>query len=162
MNAPATAVSRTSSPLRAIFVGGFIAGVLDISSAYFSWVAYGVTWQRIFQSVAAGIYGKAAREGGWKTALVGAFCHFLIAFTAATVYYLASRKLTFMTRHAVVSGLLYGICVWAFMSYVVLPLSQVGQPIPLGRWQGWVTGPLGHPFCVGLPIALSVRRFAAK
>jgi len=161
MTAPATAPQKNST-LRAIFFGGLIAGVLDICSAYFAWVWYGVTWQRIFQSVAGGIYGPAAREGGWKTAAVGAFCHFFIAFSAATVFYLASRKLRFMTAHAILSGLAYGICVWAFMNYVVLPLSAIGHSNPPTRWQTLVTGPLGHPFLVGLPIALATKRFAPK
>jgi hypothetical protein len=159
---PKTMNAPNSSAVAAIAVGGLIAGVLDICSAYFAWVSSGVTWQRIFQSVASGIYGPAARDGGWKTALVGVFCHFFIALTAAAVYYVASRKIGFMTKHAVIAGLLYGLCVWAFMNFVVLPLSAIAHSNPPTRWQTLITGPLGHPFLVGLPIALAVRRFAPK
>ncbi len=84
--------------------------------------------------------------------------HFVIAFGAATVYYVASRWIPFMTEHAVISGLLYGECVFLFMYFVVVPLSAaVKTPFTIATL---ITGPIGHTVLVGLPIALSVRRFS--
>jgi uncharacterized membrane protein YagU involved in acid resistance len=45
------------------------------------------------------------------------------ALGAATVYYLAGRKLTFLVSRAVLCGLIYGVLVYLFMHIVVLPLS---------------------------------------
>jgi hypothetical protein len=41
----------------------------------------------------------------------------------------------------------------------VVPLSAVGE-LPRLSLPHLLTGPIGHPFVVGLPIALAVRRFA--
>jgi hypothetical protein len=155
-----------NSPLRAIVWGGFWCGVLDIMSAIVAWRIYaGVSAIRIFQSVAGGWLGRpAAVQGGWKTAVLGIFSHFMIAFGAAVLYYLASRKIAFLRDQAVVSGLIYGELVFLFMNVVVLPLSALHtQPFGWTAFSPWptlITGPIGHPFFVGLPIALAVRRYA--
>ena len=97
-------------------------------------------------------------EMGWTSALLGLIFHFTIAFTAAAVYYLASRVMRVLVERAVLFGLLYGEVVFLFMYFVVLPLSALGP----ARFNiaTYITGPIGHTFLVGLPIALSVRRFA--
>jgi hypothetical protein len=155
------APARSSgSATAAIFVGGLIAGILDISSAIIALHSRGWGPVRVFQSVASGAFGKASYQGGWKTALAGLGFHFLIAFTAAAVYYLASRKLRFLVASPVIWGLVYGLCVWAFMNYLVLPLSVIGHSNPPITWQAILTGVGGHPFLVGLPIALSTTRFS--
>jgi hypothetical protein len=114
---------------------------------------------RILQSIASGIVGAQAREGGLATAALGAVLHFLIAFTAAAVYYAASRKLGFLVRQAVPFGLLYGVVVYSVMNFVVLPLSAFpgkGAP-PLDVM---IPGIVAHMLVVGLPIALAVRRYS--
>jgi hypothetical protein len=80
--------------------------------------------------------------------------HFTIALGAAVTYWAASRKLSILVRHPIISGLAFGLGVWAFMQYVVVPLSLVrsgaGSPPLL-----MLLNQLGiHAFGVGLPIAL--------
>src|SRR4051812_29028773 len=97
MIAQTVTAKQPSNPGLAIFVGGFVAGILDISSAIVALRSYGWGPMRVFQSVASGAFGReAAVAGGWKTAAAGLGFHFLIAFTAATVFFLASRKLRFL------------------------------------------------------------------
>lgn len=149
-----------SSALTAILVGGLAAGVLDLASAVGAWLPRGVTPQQILQSIARGAVGRDAYSGGWATAALGLGFHFLIAFTAAAVFYLVSRRLRFLTRRPVLSGLLYGEVVFLVMNYVVIPLSAIGG-WPRFTWpQTLITGPIGHLVFVGLPISLAVRRFA--
>ena len=156
-----SADTRPARPAAAIAVGGLIAGVLDILSAIVAYAPSGVTPKQVFQSVAGGALGKAAAEGGWATAMLGLGFHFLIAFGAAAVFYLASRRIRFMTTHPVVSGFVYGFLVFLFMRFVVFPLSAIGYvPIKWTSWQLQLAGPAGHLVLVGLPIALAVRHFA--
>ena len=117
-------------------------------------------------SVASGLIGRpAALQGGWRTASLGIFLHFVIAFGAATVYYLASRGIRLLTEHPILSGLIYGELVFLFMNMVVLPLSALHrspfQWTSFSPWPSLITGPVGHPFLVGLPIALAARKYAA-
>jgi len=62
-----------------------------------------------------------------------------------------------MVEYAVVCGLIYGEMVFLFMYFVVLPLTPLG-PAHFSM-ATYITGPIGHTVLVGLPIALSVRRF---
>ena len=72
--------ARPLPPLAYVLAGGLAAGALDISYAWLFWaVKAGPTAQRIFQSVAAGLLGKASFAGGWPTALLGLGLHFSIA-----------------------------------------------------------------------------------
>jgi hypothetical protein len=146
-------------PFLAIFWGGLFCGILDITSAIVAWnIQRGVKPIRILQSVAAGALGRAAFDGGLRTALLGLAFHFLIAFAAAAVFYLASRYVSFLTQHPVISGFIYGELVYLFMNFVVIPLSATRRG-PF-TWATIVTGPGGHLFFVGLPIALAVRYFS--
>jgi uncharacterized membrane protein YagU involved in acid resistance len=112
------------------------------------------------QTIASGLLGAKSYDGGMRTAVLGTVLHFIIAFGAATVYYLASRKIGFLLDHAVISGLVYGALVFGFMHVVVLPLSNVppsGMPV-IYR----VAEFIWHWFGVGLPIALSVRHYSKQ
>ena len=145
--------------LQPIFLGGLIAGTLDITAACtYSWIRANVTPVRVLQYVASGVLGTQSFAGGGKTAAIGLALHFLIATTAAAVFYFASRKWLFLVEHPVVAGLLYGIPVYAVMNFIVLPLSRVtmGSPPLSSRIINLVI----LMFCIGLPIALIVRRYA--
>ncbi|HEV2837057.1 MAG TPA: hypothetical protein VGW58_17195 [Pyrinomonadaceae bacterium] len=151
-----------SKAVPAIFWGGLIAGALDIIAACVSsWLRAGFPPTRVLQSVASGILGAAAYSGGAKIAVLGLALHFFIATTWTTVFYFASRKLRFLIERPVTWGLVYGLIVYAFMNFVVLPLSAFPQRTP-PRLSGRIIGLLIIMFCVGLPIALIVRRFSRR
>lgn len=166
-SAPVAPVPATPSPWRAIFYGGLAAGVGDIAQAMLAFGMMGATPFRIFQSIARGYFGARTFQMGWTSFAIGFATHFFIAFTAAAVYTVASRRLPgkmarALTERAVLCGLLYGEVVFLVMYFVVMPLSQVGWPRLPFNLATWLTGPLGHPLLVGLPIALAVRRFGGR
>ena len=141
---------------RAILWGGLIAGTMDITAACInSAVRGGRGPLGVMQSVASGLLGREAFNGGIKTAALGLVCHFFIAYVATTIYYLASRQLKFLTQQAIICGALYGITVYCVMSFVVVRLSAAPFKISFA-----ITGLMIHIFCIGLPIALTVRRFS--
>ena len=145
--------------LQPIFWGGLIAGTLDISAAFLTaWWRAGLTPERVLYFVASGLIGPAAAQGGAKIALLGLALHFLIATIWTIVFYLASRKWLSLIERPVLFGLLYGVMVFLFMNFVVLRLSRVTpRPITL---VGTTIGVLTIMFCIGLPIALIVRRYS--
>ena len=55
-------------------------------------------------------------------------------------------------------GAAYGVAVYLFMNFVELPLSAVAQR-PFVITTTAVTILIVHIVCVGIPIALAVRRF---
>ena len=150
----------SNCPVLAIFWGGLIAGILDITQAFIGFSLVGSTPFKILQRIASGIFGPRSHEMGWTSAAVGLLVHFTVALGAAAVYYIARRKLRVFIERPVLCGLLYGELVFLFMYFVVIPLSAIG-PVHFSI-ATYITGPIGHPLLVGLPIALCVRRFSAK
>jgi hypothetical protein len=142
-----------SKAVLAIFVGGLIAGALDLTAAF---LIYGWGTPR---AIAGGLLGPTAMHGGSGTYVLGVLLHFFIACSAAAIYYAASRVLRFMTEYAVVCGVFYGIAVFLVMNLIVLPLSALHAKGPY-RLAGLIQGLLIHMICIGLPIALSVKRFS--
>lgn len=149
---------KNSGAFRAILTAGLIVGVLDISSAFILSYPKGVGPIGVLQGVAAGLVGReAAITGGLATAGLGLAIHFFIAFVVSSVFYIASRKLIFLTQHAVTSGLLYGVVIYCFMYWIVMPLAY---PIVHPSVSRDVTAVCVHMLLIGLPISLIVRRFS--
>jgi hypothetical protein len=149
---PALWPSGKRSALLAIAMGGLIAGTLDLTQAF---ILFG---RRVPLVIAAGLLGRGALHGSAATYVLGVLLHFFIAFSATAVYYVASRKLTFLTEHPVVCGLFYGIAVELVMGYIVLPLSALQDRGPY-ELHDVLQGLIVHMVVVGLPISFSVRRF---
>jgi hypothetical protein len=149
---------RETGGLKAILYGGALAGVLDMTAACVNgWLRGGRNPVWIFQSVAGGLYGTETFDGGWRTAVLGLIIHFFIATSAAAVFYAASRRQRFLVNQPILSGVLYGVGVWLLMYLIVLPLTPLKMSY---TFSSVLTGILIHIFCVGLPIALVVRRFS--
>jgi hypothetical protein len=139
---------------QAILLGGLGAGALDFIGACVTNASRGVTPLRIAQSIASGLLGAAAYQGGYKTAALGAGLHFAIALGAATVYCAASYKLRFLVEQPWLSGALYGVAVFWFMQLIVLPLSAIAFKQNFS-WPVVAAGLIVHVLCVGWPIALA-------
>ena len=152
-----SSINENQSAVKAICFAGFVAGILDLTAACVT--NYRLSPVIIFQSIAAGIYGKASYEGGAKTAILGVFLHFVIAFGAATVFYFASRKINLLISQPIISGIIYGILVYWFMQLVVLPLSNFPSKFNFAV-TSVIVGMIVHILCIGLPIAFIIRRFS--
>jgi hypothetical protein len=63
-------------------------------------------------------------------------------------------------KHSVLSGLLYGVMVYSFMNFVVLPLSAYHVPIMLRPTIGLARDIAIVMIMVGLPISLIVRKYS--
>ncbi len=157
----ATSARAYGSPMEnrafpAIVVGGLITGVLDMSYAM---IVYSPKAPLLIpQGIAAGLLGVNHQLGGTTgTIILGFICHFTIALGAATVFYLASRQWSYLTEHPVISGVIFGSCVYLFMHFVVIPLSA----LPPGHWHWRRQIPefIWHWIGVGQPIAWSVRHY---
>jgi hypothetical protein len=123
--------SRSLQAHRAIGWAGLLAGCLDITAALVKSGLEGKSPVHLFQVIAGGLLGMSSFRGGLATAALGAFFHFLIATTAAAVFYLASRKLKFLVQHPIPSGLLYGVAVYIFgySKFVVGKLARNGPTL---------------------------------
>jgi len=153
-------VHRGRADVARALTGGVVVGVLDgaFAMALCLSVNPACRAERMFQGIAAGLLGGAAFEGGAATAALGAALHFAIATAWSALFVIAVRHWPPLARAresrygAFKVGPAFGVTVWAFMRFVVIPLSHARA----GAVLSWVTVVmiLGHVLFVGLPIAL--------
>ena len=153
-------VAHRAPAFVSVLAGGLVAGTLDITYACVFWaLRAGTPPQRIFQSVAKGVLGPSTFKGGAATAALGLFLHYFIAFSAAAIYCLSSRKLPFLKDHFIVCGMFYGIAVFLVMNLVVLPLCAFHFMGPY-QLRGMIQGLLMHMLIIGLPISFSLNKLS--
>lgn len=155
---PAPAVRRDNA-LRTVLYAGATAATIDIVFAFvFFGIRLGATPVRVLQSVATGLYGRSAFDGGLATAAVGLIAHYSILVVAAWFYWLAWQRLPALHRRVVAWGLLYGIAIWLAMTFVIVPLSAA-PPRAFAVTVNSIGQFLIHPV-LGVAIALIVCRGA--
>ncbi|PYK17957.1 MAG: hypothetical protein DME55_08250 [Verrucomicrobia bacterium] len=154
--------------LKPILYAGALVGVLDITAACINArIAYGFPPARVLKGVASGLLGRGALEGGFATAALGLMMHFTMAVTVATIFYALSRRLPLPKKLAgvVAVGMLYGAAVFAVNNFGTAGIMSwvrslyLHTPVLFKPPMGWSQLVI-HLFCVGLPIALVMHRFA--
>jgi uncharacterized membrane protein YagU involved in acid resistance len=139
-----------------ILIAGATCGVLDLGCALIVFRARGVSPRRALQGIASAALGPLAFQRGIPAATLGTLFHFVIAFSAATVYCLAATRFAVLARQPFLFGPIYGMVVHLFMTFVVLPLSRLNRPFSFSYFFIQL---VIHIFAVGLPIALVAHAF---
>jgi hypothetical protein len=155
--------------LKPILYAGALVGVLDITAACINaYVASGLTPARLLQGVAGGLLGRGSYNGGLATATLGLVMHFTMALTVATIFYLLSRWIPMPKKLSgvVAVGLLYGAAVFVVNNFGTAPFLSwfrslyLHTPVLYKPPMGWSQLVI-HLICVGLPIALVMRRYSS-
>jgi len=120
---------RRSPAVFAILAGAALAGTLDISYAVVYSGFHGVPARRILQSVASGLLGKPAFDGGAPTAALGLALHYCLMLGMAAAFYALGARVAALRTRPLLWGPLYGLGLYAAMSLVVLPLSAYPYPV---------------------------------
>ena len=150
--------TRARSVWAPILSGGILSGAIDLTfaSTYHGLVS-GVAPTRILQAIASGLLGTAAFDQVFPAALVGFIAHFSILIVATAMFYAASRRLTFLTRHPYLSGMAFGVAIYGTMNFIVLPLSAA--PHFKHTLPGTLSDFTVHVLLLGPAIAMSVWYF---
>ncbi|MCK9684136.1 hypothetical protein [Scleromatobacter humisilvae] len=149
----------TPAPARAarlVVLAGAVGATCDIVYAilYYGWK--GVSAERILQTVASGLLGKSAYDGGWPAAALGLALHYGIVIVAAALFFGVARRWAWLRDEPVTAGLAYGVAIYGVMNFIVLPLSAYPYPMRFPLLTT-ATGLLAH-MLVGLSISLVTRR----
>ncbi|THD60717.1 hypothetical protein [Phenylobacterium sp.] len=148
---PTAVAERTPTAIvAAVLGGGFMAATFDLFAAL---LIYHGTASGVAKAIARGWYGAAVKTMPPTVEVVGIASHYLILIVAAAIFVLASLRLPILRRLAWVSGPLFGIGIYLFMHYLVLPLSAV-HAVNNPKGLALVEEVCGHMFLIGLPIAL--------
>lgn len=152
----AAVVIRSDGDGAAILIATITCGTLDILSAFAFSAVDGVSPGQVLRFVASGPLGDGMRKAGALGALAGIATHYaLMSIMVAILVSALPRKLLFGRRWLLV-GPGYGLLIFGFMYWIVLPARFGFYP----RIDAWHLGNalFSHIFCVGLPMAWIVAR----
>ena len=149
--------SSTARTTRLVVLAGAAGATCDIVYAFVYYGWKGASPERILQTVASGWLGKASFEGGWTSAALGLASHYAIVIVAAALFHAVARRWAWLRDEPITTGLIYGLAIYAFMNFVVLPLSAYPYPLRFPLLTT-ATGLLVHMVGVGLSISLITRR----
>ena len=141
---------------------GLVAGTLDITENIVFNAFRKVTPWRIFQYIASGLIGRQSFQMGWTSVGLGVPVHYAIALTWTALFFIAATKFRVLTRRPILSGIIYGLIVYAVMNFIVLPMTAVPPRPAIVPMVVRINAVLALIFCIGLPIALLMRRSQAE
>ena len=137
-------------------IAGLLAATFDLAFAFIFYGMHGATPAAILTFIASGLLGPAAKTMGAWSVVLGALLHYSISLCAAFTYLLASRHFRVLIRHPLACGAGFGVAMYIFMNFVVIPLSRIPFHLPPTRS---VIGELcSHVFLFGMVIGASVAR----
>ena len=146
-----------SAILAAVLAGGFMAATFDFFAAM---LIYGGTASGVAHAVARGWYGQAVKTMPPIVDVIGMGSHWGILIGAAAIFVGASLRFPILRRMALITGPLFGVCIYIVMHFVIVPLSNAPPSAPKGIQ--FVEEFCGHMFVIGLPIALWARALIGK
>jgi uncharacterized membrane protein YagU involved in acid resistance len=138
--------------LVATLAAGTVAAIVEIVPALPIQQSFGVTPIEVFQSIASGIEGRSAFEGGMGSAVFGAILHWVISLAFAGAWVAAALRSVTLSRHFALWGIVYGLVAYVVMNWIVLPLSAVPFQTTHVPWRMAMSISF-HLFLFGLPIA---------
>ena len=118
---------------KALLLCLLIAGTLDISDALIFYGLRGVPPAGLLRFIAGCLLGVSALHGGLAMAALGLAIHYTITLFWAALFLVAASRISFLTRHAIASGLLYGGLIYVVMNFVVLPLTRLPSALAPSR-----------------------------
>lgn len=139
--------------MKRVLCAWLVAGTLDIADAivFIGWIK-GAGTKRVLQFIASGLLGVRAFQGGWTSAMLGLDIHFFIALCTTLTYYRLSRKFPVLLKRWAVYAPIYGLGVFFFMHYGVVPLSRAPKqgPASIASLANLI---FSHVFFMGLTMA---------
>jgi hypothetical protein len=142
-----------------------IAAVDFLFATALSTLAYGSTFTRLWQGVAATALGANAPGEGTTLTIAGIVVHICVALVWSMVFLIAYdnssalRRMVASPAGVLTVAAIYGPLIWIVMSAIVIRIATGRAPSITYRW--WVQV-AGHIFFVALPIVLMTRRTSAR
>jgi hypothetical protein len=146
-------------PFSKALQAGLLVGSLDISAAFihfYSKTGKGPT--PILKYIASAVFGKEAYTGGNEMVALGLAFHYIIAFGFTFFFFWLFRQWPLLSKNRILTGILYGIFMWAFMQFIVLPLSNIpGFVLSIKPVNALIA--IGILIvCIGIPLALLAQK----
>ena len=135
-----------------------IVGTLDISSAFiYYFIKTGNNPLTILKYISSAILGKEAFSGGTMINLLGLALHYLIAFSFTIFFFWLFPKVKAFSKNKMLTGIIYGIFIWAVMNLIVVPLSNI--PARPFNMNSAIINAAILIVCIGIPLSFMANKF---
>jgi hypothetical protein len=114
-------MQSTATPgLRAILIGGWVAGTLDIGAAA---LINRVSPVLIAHYIASGVLGRASFSIGAPAAYLGLVLQWAMSVLIAAIYWFVTARMPRLRDQWWLGGLLAGLVIFLVMNFIVMPFS---------------------------------------
>jgi len=144
-----------------IIKAGLLAGILDICLAFlYSYIKRGTDPATVLQYISKVALGKTAFTDPVVSTISGLLFHFTIAMAWSILFFILYRWLNLVRLNKIVTGILYGLFVWAMMSLVILPLWN-DKPFVFNAESASINA-LILIAAIGLPLSFIAHQYYSK
>jgi uncharacterized membrane protein YagU involved in acid resistance len=102
----------------------------------------------------------AALHAGLPGIVLGQAAHLVVSLAWAGAFVVLARRVSAMTCHPLVAGLLFGVVVMLVMRYAIVPLGRA--PLLQLKVPSLVNSLVAHTVFFGVPVALVVRKILPR
>jgi hypothetical protein len=149
---------RTDKPLQVIAWAAAVAGTAKLLvMILLFWTLQGNNPAEVLQFIASGFLGNEAFNGGILAMLLGVALHTAAMFSIAWFLFVLYPLSAVISRRKWLTGIVYGVLIWFFMNFVVLPLSSAPQQTFSNLFNSLLL--LSDVVLVGLSMAWIIGRY---
>ena len=149
-------------PLKTILLSGLLVGTLDILSAFADvYINTGKNPLLVLNYIATGAFGKTDFAASNSGALMGLLFHYIIAFAFTFLFFWVYNKINLCGKNWIVTGVIYGLFIWAVMNLIVVPLSNTAhKPLGAMEFKKALKAALILICMIGLPLSFIANHFS--
>lgn len=148
-------------PASLITKATLITGALDICLAFlYSYIKRGTSPVTVLQYIAKVLLGKEPGMNPLVLGITGLLIHFLIALAWTILFFILYSRLNFMQLNKILTGIVYGLFVWAMMNILILPLWN-NKPFVFNAESAIINAVI-LILAIGLPLSFIAHRFYFK
>lgn len=144
---------KSGGLIKAIVLGGIVAGTIDIGAACLIYVR---SVPYILRGIAGGLLGERSFAGGTRTAAIGFILQEGMGVVIAAFYAWLCQVLRLSKHRWPQWGVVYGAGIFVVMNYVVVPLSAWRAIPSFSTWT--FAGNVAAMFLFGLIVAFFWNR----
>jgi uncharacterized membrane protein YagU involved in acid resistance len=112
--------SAATAGLRAILIGGLVAGTIDIEAAA---LINHISPVLIAHYIASGALGKSALSAGASATYLGVLLQWAMSVIIAAIYWFVTAGMPRLRARWWLGGLLAGVVIYLVMNFIVMPFS---------------------------------------
>ena len=138
---------------------GFLVGLFDIASAF---IQVKIMFPErnplgVLRYIASAVFGKERTHSESSMYFIGAIFHFIIAYCFTIAFFLIYPHIRFLSKNRLLTGILYGLVIWAVMNLLVVPQTKIGHRLFVLRNAAIAAGIL--IVAIGIPLSYFAYRF---